>query len=84
MDARPEDDPGADDVGAAQQVLEKAGLPTNAESAQDLKDYMQRHPRGRAGRVVYDLEGDFGLDVGALRERFRFYTDRFPVKHEVK
>lgn len=73
----------ADDVGAAQQVLEKAGLPAGADSAQDLKDYMERHPRGRAGRVVYDLEGNFGLDVPSLRERFRFYTDRFPVKHEV-
>lgn len=73
----------ADDVGAAQQVLEKAGLPAGADSAQDLHDYMARHPRGRSGRVVYDLAGNFGLDVAALRERFRFYTDRFPVKHEV-
>lgn len=73
----------ADDVGTAQQVLEAAGLPSSGESAQDLRDYMERHPRGRAGRVVYDLEGDFGLDLAALRERFRFYTDRFPVKHEV-
>lgn len=73
----------ADDVGAAQTVLEKAGLPSTAASRQDLADYMERHPRGRAGRVVYDLEGNFGLDVAGLRERFRFYTDRFPVKHEV-
>ena len=58
--------------------------PVSADSVQDLKDYMEHHPRGRAGRVVYDLEGNFGLDVGALRERFAFYTDRFPVKHEVK
>jgi hypothetical protein len=72
-----------DDVGAAQQVLQTAGLPATPESRQDLADYMERHPRGRAGRVVYDLEGNFGLDVAALRERFRFYTDRFPVKHEV-
>lgn len=74
----------ADDVGAAGQVLEAAGLPVTAQSTQDLKDYMDRHPRGRAGRVVYDLEGNFGLDVPALRERFRFYTDLFPMKHEVK
>jgi hypothetical protein len=73
----------ADDVGAAQKVLEIAGLPVTGESRQDLRDYMERHPRGRAGRVVYDLAGNFGLDVPALRERFRFYTDQFPVKHEV-
>ncbi|CAN7438548.1 sulfotransferase [Phenylobacterium sp. LjRoot225] len=74
----------ADDVGSAQQVLEAAGLPATADSAEDLRDYMDHHPRGRAGRVVYDLEGNFGLDVRALRERFSFYTDLFPVKHEVK
>ena len=35
----------------------------------------------RVGRVLYDL-ADFGLDAGTLRERFRFYTDRFPVRLE--
>jgi hypothetical protein len=74
----------ADDVGTAQKVLEAAGLPSSAESIQDMRDYMEHHPRGRAGRVVYDLEGNFKLDINALRERFRFYTDRFAVRHEVK
>jgi hypothetical protein len=34
--------------------------------------------------VVYDLVGNFKLDLNQLRDRFRFYTDRFPVRHEVK
>ena len=38
---------------------------------------MASHPRGKDGRVVYDLEGDFRLDADALRERFAFYTDAF-------
>lgn len=74
----------ADDIGSAQRVLEAAGLPSTTESKQDLHDYMANHQRGRAGRVVYDLAGDFNLDLGALRDRFRFYTDVFPVRHEVK
>ncbi|HEX7858457.1 MAG TPA: sulfotransferase [Sphingobium sp.] len=74
----------ADDIGSAQRVLEAAGLPSSAESIGDMKHYMDTHPRGKDGRVVYDLEGDFNLDRKALRERFRFYTDVFPVKHEVK
>jgi hypothetical protein len=74
----------ADDIGSAQRVLEAAGLPTSPEHTQDLKDYMAHHQRGRAGRVVYDLAGDFNLNLGELRERFRFYTDLFPVRHEVK
>ncbi|MCP5044982.1 MAG: sulfotransferase, partial [bacterium] len=43
--------------------------------------YQQDHPRGRFGRVRYDL-ADFELDADELRERFRFYTDRFPVQLE--
>ncbi len=74
----------ADDIGSAQRVLRATGLPTTPESTQDLRDYMTHHQRGRAGRVVYDLAGDFNLDLGELRERFRFYTDLFPVRHEVK
>jgi hypothetical protein len=73
----------ADDVGSAQRVLEAADLFPTREGSDDLRDYMEHHPRGKAGRVVYDLAGDFQLDVNALRERFRFYTDLFPVRHEV-
>jgi len=73
----------ADDIGSAQKVLEAAGLPTTPDSTQDLREYMANHQRGRSGRVVYDLAGDFNLDLGELRERFRFYTDIFPVRHEV-
>ena len=73
-----------DDIGSAQRVLESAGLPSTSMSTQDLHEYMAHHQRGRAGRVVYDLAGDFNLDLAELRERFRFYTDVFPVRHEVK
>jgi len=74
----------ADDVGTAQKVLEAAGLPASKVSEEDMRDYMANHPRGRDGRVVYDLAGNFKLNVIELRERFSFYTDHFPVKHEVK
>ena len=74
----------ADDVSTAQKVLAAAGLPATKESAQDMHEYMEHHPRGRDGRVVYDLAGNFKLDLNELRERFRFYTDRFAVRHEVK
>lgn len=73
----------ADDIGSAQRVLTAAGLPTTTDSTQDLRDYMTNHKRGRAGRVIYDLAGDFNLDLDELRERFRFYTDVFPVRQEV-
>ena len=34
------------------------------------------------GRVVYDLEGDFGVSAEELRRRFDFYFERFPVAVE--
>lgn len=74
----------ADDVGTAQKVLEFAGLPSTAESMADMREYMDSHPRGKDGRVVYDLAGDFNLDVAALRKRFAFYREVFPYKEEVK
>ncbi|GAB3115257.1 sulfotransferase [Aestuariicella hydrocarbonica] len=73
-----------DDVGTAQRVLTAAGLPLSDDSEKDMRDYMDNHPRGRDGRVVYDLEGNFKLDIDKLRQRFNFYTDRFAVRHEVK
>jgi hypothetical protein len=74
----------ADDVGTAQKVPEFAQLPTSAESIADMRSYMDAHPRGKDGRVVYDLAGDFNLDIQSLRDRFAFYTDRFNVKLEVR
>ena len=74
----------ADDIGTAQKVLEFAALPPCAESTADMRDYMDSHPRGKDGRVIYDLSGDFNLNIAKLRDRFAFYTDRFDVKLEVK
>jgi hypothetical protein len=73
-----------DDVQAASGVLEQAGLPVTDECRADLETYMASHPRGKHGRVVYDLEGDFGLDADELRRRFAFYTDVFQIRPETK
>jgi hypothetical protein len=47
-----------------------------------LDAYVADNPRGKHGRIVYDLVGDFGVDPDALRNRFGFYYERFPVKIE--
>lgn len=74
------DDVIADDVNAASAVFERAGLPVTLECIADLEGYMAEHPRGKDGRVVYDLSGDFGLDADELRHRFAFYIDEFPFR----
>ena len=44
----------------------------------ELTAYLAGNPRGKEGRVVYDLRGDFGLDPDVLYERFAFYFEAFP------
>jgi len=73
-----------DDVAAAGQVLERAGLPVTDDTVADLEAYMASHERGKHGRVVYDLEGDFHLDADELRQRFAFYTDAVGLEPEQK
>lgn len=72
----------ADDIGMVEKIYALADLPMTDEARQELKDYMRANPRGKYGRVVYHLERDFGIDSDALRERFQFYFDRFPIRAE--
>jgi hypothetical protein len=74
----------SDDVKTAQAVLERAGLAVTEECTADIETYMEAHPRGKDGRVVYDLEGDFGVKADELRERFAFYMDAFDIRPEVR
>jgi len=73
----------ADEDGTLEAIYRKAGLPLTAQARSEIRAYLAANPRGKHGRVVYDLAGDFGVDVAAVRERFRFYYDRFPVEKEV-
>ncbi|MBS0378917.1 MAG: sulfotransferase [Proteobacteria bacterium] len=64
------------------EVYAKAQLPLSGSARGSLEQYLAAHPRGKAGQVVYDLKGDFGVDPHELRDRFRFYFDRFEVRPE--
>ena len=59
-----------------------AGLELDSGAARSMQRYSRANPRGKHGKVSYDLAGDFGIDVAALRERFAFYYSRFPVQKE--
>jgi len=72
----------ADQKAVVARVLAMADLPMTPESERDVEHFLHANPRGKHGQVVYDLIGDFGVDIGAVRERFQFYYDRFPVRIE--
>ncbi len=74
----------ADQMATIERVYALADLEFTPEARAHVQAYLDANPRGKHGQVVYDLAGDFGVDVDALRERFRFYTDRFDVKPEVQ
>ncbi len=71
----------ADDMATVRAVYQRAGQPLPDSSVAAMAAYMDQHPRGRHGTVIYEPEL-LGLDLASLRERMRFYTDRFPVALE--
>lgn len=63
-------------------IYAKYGIPRTDRSQAEQADFLRAHPRGRDGRVRYDLEGQFGVKPTALRERYAFYFERFGVRAE--
>ena len=72
----------ADDVAMVERIYALAGLELTPAARASLEGFMAANPRGKHGRVVYDLKADFGVDPDALRKRFAFYFERFPVEAE--
>lgn len=44
--------------------------------------YLDSNPRGKHGRMRYELERDFGRSPEDIRSRFEFYFERFDVRKE--
>jgi hypothetical protein len=72
----------ADDVAMVARIYAKAGLEMTAGARAELDAFMAENARGKHGRLVYDLKGDFGLEPAEVRKRFDFYFERFAVKEE--
>jgi len=74
----------ADDLAMATRILGVAGMEVTDQATSELTAYLAGNPRGKEGRVMYDLRGDFGLEPAELQERFAFYYEAFPqVRTEV-
>lgn len=54
------------------------------EARAQIVDYIQTHPRGKDGQVVYDLRKDFEVEPSDVRAGFDFYLDRFDIRKEVQ
>lgn len=54
------------------------GETLTSEAVAYMKAWRESMPRDKHGAHTYDL-AEFGIDLAAVRERFRFYTDRYGV-----
>jgi len=69
----------ADDLAMATTILTTAGLEVTDRCRSELTTYLAGNPRGKEGRMGYDLRGDFGIDPQDLYHRFAFYFEAFPT-----
>ncbi len=67
-----------DDMAVVREVRRKAGLPETEQANRDVAEYIESHPRGKYGQLVYHLERDFGIAPAELRKRFDFYYEAYP------
>jgi hypothetical protein len=74
----------ADETGTLERVYECAGMELTDQARAEVAAYQRAHPRGKEGRVAYDLRRDFSTTPGELRSRFGPYLDRFDVRIEVQ
>ena len=65
------------------QLYSKADVDLNSSSRKAFQAYLDSNPRGKHGKIRYDLPGQFGVSADELRSRFDFYFDRFDVRPEV-
>lgn len=66
----------ADEQGTLQTIYELAGKPYDEKVRSAMAAFINEHPRGRHGEIVYDLE-PLGLDADDIAQRLSAYRDRF-------
>jgi hypothetical protein len=71
----------ADDFAMVERIYEVADQPMTADASEGMRVFLETHPRGRHGTVVYDLT-DFGIDPAERRRALRPYAARFGTADE--
>ncbi len=69
----------ADPVAALQGAYEHFDMPWSGEVESRMRAFLADNPRGKHGAHQYEL-ADFGLELGAIRERFADYCNAYGVK----
>ncbi|MCV7095238.1 sulfotransferase [Mycobacterium kubicae] len=64
------------------QLYERGGVELTPQVRAEFQKYLETNPRGKHGRIRYDLTRHFGIAPDELRAQFGFYFDRFDVRAE--
>jgi len=70
-----------DVFGTVERVFAFCGEPLEGEVRERVRAFLDANPKGKHGAIDYRL-GDLGLDAADLRERLRFYCERFEIPAE--
>ena len=73
-----------DELGTLERVYDSAGIALTEQARAEISGYQVAHPRGKEGRVAYDLRRNFAITPDEVRSRFGAYLERFPVRTEVR
>jgi len=65
-----------------EELYRRGGVELTQETRQAFQTYLDGNPRGKHGRIAYDLEGQFDRSAKEIRERFDFYFEKFDVRPE--
>jgi hypothetical protein len=65
-----------------EELYRRGGIELTPKVRGRFQQYLDRNPRGKHGRIRYDLQRHFGISADELRGRFNFYFDRFDVRPE--
>jgi hypothetical protein len=63
-------------------LYRRGGVELTPKARSRFQNYLDDNPRGKHGRIHYDLQRHFGISPDQLRERFGFYFNRFDVRPE--
>lgn len=73
---------GGNEMPVLQRLYQCAGVDLPPKVQQRFQRYLDGNPRGKHGRIRYELQRHFGTSPEELRGRFGFYFDKFDVRPE--
>ena len=73
----------SDNWSAVRAVYESAGIELTDRARAEIQGFIDSNPQGRDGRIVYDLQGHFGVEPETVRAPFEHYMARRDVPVEV-